>query len=961
MLSIGVSIGSLLPALSNSNSLVQKSKYLVPVSDLGTSATVPSPPQGLTATWHGGGDYVVLNWSAPASNGGSSINEYKIYRGTSPGGESFWGYNYGTGTTITQTDSSITAGTTYYYYVTAVNNVGESSASNEASSGQCGTVPSSPQGLTATWHGGGDYVVLNWSAPVSNGGWSNNEYKIYRGTSPGGESFWGYNYGTGTTITQIDSSMTAGTTYYYYVIAVNNAGASSASNEASSGQCGTVPSSPQGLTATWHGGGDYVVLNWSAPASNGGWSINEYKIYRGTSPGGESFWGYNYGTGTTITQTDSSMTAGTTYYYYVIAVNNAGESSSSNEVEICAGTCIGNPGSSGGGDYGGAVAGVILGIAGFFGLVIVYKVYKNKQTRTYVPSSQQTVKFTPKPAATQRSTVKPAAKTSTFTDLLARAQEFAQKANQEFSYGNYKNAVTAWETSLSMYEKATRKATTSDDKAKIKESMKNITVNMGNAKISEASVYSKKGQEYHAKKQFTESKNAYQKAIDINTAALAYINQHGDIEFPVDIGFITQKNKNYELKLEQLEIEEISSNADNKVEKGEKLQKDDSYLSNASIEITEALNLYNQAKLKAREKPEFQKLESAIQTKMTRAREIQVKIQDRMDNLLGIIPTTAVVIEDQDAEGQSIDASSTITPVEEGSAYKALHVIREYEYIGGQIRFKIGLVNNTGGVLTDLAIAFNLPPALKWVVHEPAYVRKGDTVVIPKLAVGSKESVSLYLEPINCMDSPIDASITFFDSLNRHQAITMEPKQVTITCPIFFTREEANLARVKALKRKMKHVDKKILPVLDDEHLDVVFSTVLNVVGMHDVKLVSKDFDMNERFGEAWFYGVTKVKKNPMIIYLAISGENHGIELEVSGDDQEAITGLLAELEARMREDFLTGHLMQSSDAFYDIKTSVLLGNCPYCGGPLAPEQVEKFKTGEAVTCKYCDKTISSY
>ena len=90
--------------------------------------TVPSAPQNLKAT--AGNAQVALSWSAPSSSGGSVITSYKIYRGTVSGGEELL---ITTGNVLTYTDTTATNGQTYYYQVTAVNSIGESGMSNEAS------------------------------------------------------------------------------------------------------------------------------------------------------------------------------------------------------------------------------------------------------------------------------------------------------------------------------------------------------------------------------------------------------------------------------------------------------------------------------------------------------------------------------------------------------------------------------------------------------------------------------------------------------------------------------------------------------------------------------------------------------------------------------------------------------------------------------------------------------------
>ena len=189
-------------------------------------ATVPDPPTGLTAT--PGNGQVSLSWSAPSNNGGASISGYKVFRGTSAGGEGTTPVGTPAGTTFT--DTSLTNGTIYYYTVKAVNSVGDSNASAEASATPVApaTVPDPPTGLTAT--PGNGQVSLSWSAPSNIGGASISGYKVFRGTSAGGEGTTPVGTPAGTTFT--DTSLTNGTIYYYTVKAVNSVGDSNASAEA---------------------------------------------------------------------------------------------------------------------------------------------------------------------------------------------------------------------------------------------------------------------------------------------------------------------------------------------------------------------------------------------------------------------------------------------------------------------------------------------------------------------------------------------------------------------------------------------------------------------------------------------------------------------------------------------------------------------------------------------------------
>src|SRR5260370_4750339 len=94
-----------------------------------TVPTVPSAPQNLVAS--AGNTQASLTWSAPSSNGGATISGYNVYRGTTSGGEGTT--PIATVTTTSYTDSGLTNGQTYYYKVTAINSVGQSLPSNEAS------------------------------------------------------------------------------------------------------------------------------------------------------------------------------------------------------------------------------------------------------------------------------------------------------------------------------------------------------------------------------------------------------------------------------------------------------------------------------------------------------------------------------------------------------------------------------------------------------------------------------------------------------------------------------------------------------------------------------------------------------------------------------------------------------------------------------------------------------------
>src|SRR5205814_1316495 len=171
-------------------------------------------------------------------------------------------------------------GTTYYFRATAVNKVGEGKPSAEAKAVPV-TVPGAPAGLTATASDG--KVTLSWTAPAS-GGAQVAGYNVYKGTKSGGETGPVNGSSLVTATGYKVTGLVNGTTYYFRVTAVNKLCLRDAPAVAKAVPV-TVPGAPAGLTATASDG--KVTLSWTAPAS-GGAPITGYKVYQGSSPGGET-------------------------------------------------------------------------------------------------------------------------------------------------------------------------------------------------------------------------------------------------------------------------------------------------------------------------------------------------------------------------------------------------------------------------------------------------------------------------------------------------------------------------------------------------------------------------------------------------------------------------------------------------------------------------------------------------
>jgi hypothetical protein len=273
--------------------------------------TVPGAPTIGTAA--AGNAQATVSFTAPASNGGSTITSYTVT--SSPGGLT------GTGSASPITVTGLTNGTAYTFRVTATNGIGTgaaSAASNSVTPSAGATVPGAPTIGTAA--AGEGQATVSFTAPASDG---NSTIISYTATSsPGGLT------GTGTASPITVPGLTNGTAYTFTVTATNGVGtgpASAASNSVTPTAATTAPAAPTNLVAT------ASALSVNAPTVSLTWvdnSDNEagFTIQRATNTKfTKGLTTFTVGANIT-TYTDTAVLIKTKYYYRVMATNSIGNS-----------------------------------------------------------------------------------------------------------------------------------------------------------------------------------------------------------------------------------------------------------------------------------------------------------------------------------------------------------------------------------------------------------------------------------------------------------------------------------------------------------------------------------------------------------------------------------------------------------------------------------------------------------
>lgn len=194
-------------------------------------ASAPAPPGNLNLAVMSSSQ-INLTWTASSAPAGCTVT-YTVYESTNGTNVVAAGNIVGSGVGSTAYNATgLSAGTTYYFAVTAVDAAGMS-ASSDIKSARTNTAPAqppaAPSNLTATATSS-SAIQLNWQASATGGV----TYNVYRGTTPSFMTQAPMPVARGVSGNSYTSSgLGASTTYYFVVTAANANGESVNSNTAS--------------------------------------------------------------------------------------------------------------------------------------------------------------------------------------------------------------------------------------------------------------------------------------------------------------------------------------------------------------------------------------------------------------------------------------------------------------------------------------------------------------------------------------------------------------------------------------------------------------------------------------------------------------------------------------------------------------------------------------------------------
>ena len=273
-----------------------------------TTPQLPQPPATVTAA-PVSTTKATITWTA--STGGLAIANYHVYRGTSPSSLA----QLFTTTKTTYTDTTLSASTTYYYAIQAVDTGTPPDLSALSAPVAVTTYgpPSAPTNVVAAAQAT-TRIGVTWNAAAS-GGLAIGSYRVWRGSTPSNL----VQVATTTKLSYTDTTVQPSTEYYYAVQAGDTAGDLSPLSPPVAVTTYGPPSAPANLTAN-PTSSSKISLTWS-PAVSGGLPISSYHVYAGKSPSTLSQLVVTKNT----SYTNTSLSPNTTYYYAVQAADTGND------------------------------------------------------------------------------------------------------------------------------------------------------------------------------------------------------------------------------------------------------------------------------------------------------------------------------------------------------------------------------------------------------------------------------------------------------------------------------------------------------------------------------------------------------------------------------------------------------------------------------------------------------------
>lgn len=279
-----------------------------------------------------------------------------------------------------------------------------------------------------------------------------------------------------------------------------------------------------------------------------------------------------------------------------------------------------------------------------------------------------------------------------------------------------------------------------------------------------------------------------------------------------------------------------------------------------------------------------------------------------------------------------------------------IEVKREFDYVGGLIRFKVVVRNNSNIVINNIEVRLRMPDHVRLIQILPKVCSRKDYGFISNMQHGQSQSIDFYIEPLICGKAPIEVMVVYQDIFGKSRSIIREPKIVETKCPPIVNKGEENIARVRNLLQSELPAKQFKNFKLKYESRDTFF-TLYEAINSWAGKSVSDPIIKEDPFyGEVYYFISSKVEDPDLHRH-----EQIAVQLEVNENQQ--LIFLLVGCEKNETACGVITHVWEICKRNLAEKFGMAMKTltCPQCGAPIH----QKIEFKKKFKCFYCDSPIN--
>ncbi|MFX1555147.1 MAG: PCI domain-containing protein [Promethearchaeota archaeon] len=234
-------------------------------------------------------------------------------------------------------------------------------------------------------------------------------------------------------------------------------------------------------------------------------------------------------------------------------------------------------------------------------------------------------------------------------------------------------------------------------------------------------------------------------------------------------------------------------------------------------------------------------------------------------------------------ETKSREKPKDIEPIDEGK----IEVVRDYDFIGGQLHYKVAVRNQSKMAINSVKVILDVPSS---------YKVKQSLINIPVIEAKNSRGVDFYLEPKECGTSSIGGDVIYKTADGTKYTKHIKKKDIQIKCPLVVSC----LSTIEDVQISIQDMpnDARAFLIADlDPRL--AFRAAVRTLKRFEVSTVTSH-EGNDPKGkyeaESWHCSEAKVTGGRIISRIYVSEANQSLEVRVWCGHSGQLTGFLAKI-----------------------------------------------------------------